>query len=138
MSTNGTGTYIKNPPRAQAALQSVSQKPIRRGNPRSAQLSAEEYNVEGQTAEQFRKRVKAKFPHLELTDDNVAQWRGMEALEIVQRVGFGVPTILDRESEQHYSSQRELDKKMKELARSTRNLNSLHTWHHTIFKNLCG
>lgn len=86
------------------------------------QLSAEDFNVEGQTAEQFRNRVKAKFPNLELTDDNVAQWRGMEALEIVRGAGFGIPLIIDREFQQDYSSQKELEKKVKELARSNEEL----------------
>ena len=76
----------------------------------------------GQTADQFRTRVKEKFPDLILTDDNLGQWRGMEALEILRQMGLKIPTILDRLAQPEESMQSELAKKVKELARSNEEL----------------
>ncbi len=122
MSSNDTSTSIKIPPKAPGALQSVAPKPVGDGSPGLPQLSPQDFTGVSQTAEQFRKRANAKFPNLELSDDNMAQWSGMEALEIVRAGGFDIPLILDQGSQQDYSSQRELEKKIKELARSNEEL----------------
>ena len=74
-------------------------------------------DLDGETPDQFRKRIKEHFPDLVLTDDKVGQWRGMEALEILRRQGLHIPKILGV-AQQEASTQLELTKKVKELARS--------------------
>jgi light-regulated signal transduction histidine kinase (bacteriophytochrome) len=76
----------------------------------------------GQTADQFRKRVKDKFPELILTADNLEHWRGMEALEMLLHMGVEIPMIRDGLTRPEESIQSELDKKIKELARSNQEL----------------
>jgi light-regulated signal transduction histidine kinase (bacteriophytochrome) len=76
----------------------------------------------GQTSDQFRKRVKEKFPDLILTDDKLGQWRGMEALEILRREGLDIPEINGGMAKQENSTQMELAQKVKELARSNSEL----------------
>jgi two-component system, chemotaxis family, sensor kinase Cph1 len=73
---------------------------------------------EGQTPSQFRKRVREQFPNLVLADNEVEEWRGMEALEILCREGRHIPMISHNLGQQEESTRSALDKKMKELARS--------------------
>jgi light-regulated signal transduction histidine kinase (bacteriophytochrome) len=74
------------------------------------------------TPDQFRKRIKERFPTLVLTDDTVAQWRGIEALEILRREGRDIPLILFKAAQQEDSTRVELAQKVKELARSNAEL----------------
>jgi signal transduction histidine kinase len=75
-------------------------------------------DLEGQTPDQFRERVKEQFPDLVLTDNGVGEWRGMEALEILRREGRHIPMILCNVAQQQESPRSALAKKVKELARS--------------------
>jgi signal transduction histidine kinase len=77
---------------------------------------------EGQTPGQFRQRVTEQFPDLVLADNEVKEWRGMEALEILRRAGRHIPMILCNLGQQEESTRSALDKKMKELARSNSEL----------------
>jgi light-regulated signal transduction histidine kinase (bacteriophytochrome) len=76
----------------------------------------------GLTPDQFRKRIKERFPDLVLTDDTVAQWRGIEALEVLRREGREIPLILFKAAQQEESTRVELAQKIKELARSNAEL----------------
>jgi light-regulated signal transduction histidine kinase (bacteriophytochrome) len=75
-----------------------------------------------QTPEQFRKRIQEHFPELVLTDDTIAQWRGIEALEILHREGRDIPRILCKPAQQEESTRLELAQMVKELARSNAEL----------------
>ena len=74
------------------------------------------------TPDQFRERIKEHFPDLVLTDDKVAQWRGIEALEILRREGRDIPLILFKAAQQEDSTRLELAQMLKELARSNAEL----------------
>ena len=76
----------------------------------------------GLTPDQFRKRIKERFPDLVLIDDKVAQWRGIEALEILRREGRDIPLILFKAAQPEESTRLELAQKVKELARSNAEL----------------
>jgi len=69
-----------------------------------------------QTPDQFRERVKQQFPDPVLPEPQLAQWRGIEALEILRCRGQEIPMILGRH--QKPSAQTPLAKKIDELARS--------------------
>jgi diguanylate cyclase (GGDEF)-like protein/PAS domain S-box-containing protein len=47
-----------------------------------------------QTSEEFTRELRATAPHLVMADYNLPGWRGIEALEIVEREGQDVPLIL--------------------------------------------
>ncbi len=47
-----------------------------------------------QTADEFRRRVRAHPPQIVLADYNLGQWRGMEALDILQEENLDIPLIL--------------------------------------------
>src|SRR5579862_6058108 len=47
-----------------------------------------------QTAEEFRHKVRAHCPDVVLSDYNLGQWRGTEALEILREEGLDIPLIL--------------------------------------------
>ncbi len=47
-----------------------------------------------QTAEEFRQRVRTNCPDVVLSDYNLGQWRGTEALEILREEGLDIPLIL--------------------------------------------
>lgn len=47
-----------------------------------------------QTPEEFRQRIKARCPDVVLSDYNLGQWRGTEALEILREEGLDIPLIL--------------------------------------------
>jgi light-regulated signal transduction histidine kinase (bacteriophytochrome) len=76
----------------------------------------------GQTPEEFRRYAKERFPDLDLDGTKQEQWRGMVALEILHREGLNIPMIRDGAAPQAPSTQLELTKKVKELARSNREL----------------
>jgi signal transduction histidine kinase len=122
MSSNGTGTSIEISPNARVKLQSLEHRPVVGGTLGLAPVSADDFNAEAQTAQQFKERVKKKFPDLVLTADNLAQWRGMEALEMLRRGGVAIPVILDSGSKPEGSSPTELATKVIELARSNEEL----------------
>lgn len=74
--------------------------------------------LEGQTPDQFRRRINEHFPELVLSDDKVVQWRGIEALEILRREGRYIPRILCNTGKEEESTRSVLARKVKELARS--------------------
>ena len=47
-----------------------------------------------QTADEFRRRVRAHPPEMVLADYNLGQWRGMEALDILLEEDLDIPLIL--------------------------------------------
>ena len=47
-----------------------------------------------ETAEEFRRRLKANPPDVILSDYNLGTWKGTEALEILQQEGVDIPLIL--------------------------------------------
>ena len=47
-----------------------------------------------QTAEEFRQRIRDQPPDVVLSDYNLGQWRGTEALEILREEGLDIPLIL--------------------------------------------
>ena len=47
-----------------------------------------------QTADEFRQRVRTNCPDVVLSDYNLGQWRGTEALEILREEGLDIPLIL--------------------------------------------
>jgi signal transduction histidine kinase len=47
-----------------------------------------------QTAEEFRQRIRTRCPDVVLSDYNLGQWRGTEALEILREEGLDIPLIL--------------------------------------------
>ncbi|MGA9040109.1 MAG: ATP-binding protein [Terriglobales bacterium] len=47
-----------------------------------------------QTADEFRRRVRTNCPDVVLSDYNLGQWRGTEALEILREEGLDIPLIL--------------------------------------------
>lgn len=47
-----------------------------------------------QTPEDFTRELLATRPHVVLADYNLPHWKGMEALEILQREGLDIPLIL--------------------------------------------
>ena len=47
-----------------------------------------------QTPEEFRQRLRTHRPDLVLSDYNLGQWRGTEALEIMREEGLDIPLIL--------------------------------------------
>src|SRR6185295_9163547 len=47
-----------------------------------------------QTADEFRERVRVNCPDVVLSDYNLGQWRGTEALEILREEGLDIPLIL--------------------------------------------
>jgi signal transduction histidine kinase len=47
-----------------------------------------------QTADEFRQRIRAHCPDVVLSDYNLGQWRGTEALEILREEGLDIPLIL--------------------------------------------
>jgi signal transduction histidine kinase len=47
-----------------------------------------------QTPEDFTRELLATHPHVVLADYNLPHWKGMEALEILQREGLDIPLIL--------------------------------------------
>jgi hypothetical protein len=55
------------------------------------QFPIRSFDAVGQTADQFRKRVKESYPDLVLADDTLGHWRGMEALERLRRIGSTFP-----------------------------------------------
>jgi CheY-like chemotaxis protein len=46
------------------------------------------------TAEEFRQRIRTHCPDVVLSDYNLGQWRGTEALEILRAEGLDIPLIL--------------------------------------------
>src|ERR1017187_8763577 len=107
------------------------------GTGRSTAISStnEAADLEGQTPDQFQKRVKENFPDLVLTADQQGQWRGMEALEVLRRQGFDIPMIVGESTRRQGSTQAELAQKMKELARSNEELEQFAMWLRTIYKS---
>jgi light-regulated signal transduction histidine kinase (bacteriophytochrome) len=75
-------------------------------------------DLECQTPDEFRRRIRDHFPDLVLNDDKVVQWRGIEALEILRREGRYIPMILCKVGQEEESTRSALAKKVKELARS--------------------
>src|SRR6266576_789313 len=47
-----------------------------------------------QTPEDFTRELRTTRPHVVLADYNLPHWKGMEALEILQREGLDIPLIL--------------------------------------------
>lgn len=47
-----------------------------------------------QTAEEFRQRLRTNCPDVVVSDYNLGQWRGTEALEILREEGLDIPLIL--------------------------------------------
>jgi signal transduction histidine kinase len=47
-----------------------------------------------ETAEDFRKQIRAQRPDVVLSDYNLGQWKGTEALQILREEGLDVPLIL--------------------------------------------
>lgn len=47
-----------------------------------------------QTLDEFRQRIKARFPDVVLANHNLGQWRGMETLEVLHQEGRDIPLIL--------------------------------------------
>lgn len=61
------------------------------------ELSKGEFEITSeavQTPEEFRQRIKARRPDVVLSDYNLGQWRGTEALEILREEGLDIPLIL--------------------------------------------
>jgi signal transduction histidine kinase len=61
------------------------------------ELSKGEFDITSeavQTAEEFRLRIKAHCPDVVLSDYNLGQWRGTEALQILREEGLDIPLIL--------------------------------------------
>jgi signal transduction histidine kinase len=61
------------------------------------ELSKGEFEITSevvQTAEEFRQRIRTRCPDVVLSDYNLGQWRGTEALEILREEGLDIPLIL--------------------------------------------
>lgn len=123
MTSTGTGRAAEISLNPKAKLQALAQQQnSASGGLILPQPPIEGFDLGGQTADQFRKRVKEKFPDLVLTDDKLGQWRGMEALEVLHCEGLDIPVILGDLAQPEKPTQTELAKKMKELARSNEEL----------------
>jgi signal transduction histidine kinase len=61
------------------------------------ELAKGEFDIKSevvQTAEEFRERVRTNCPDVVLSDYNLGQWRGTEALDILREEGLDIPLIL--------------------------------------------
>jgi signal transduction histidine kinase len=61
------------------------------------ELSKGEFEITSeavQTADEFRHRIKTRCPDVVLSDYNLGQWRGTEALQILREEGLDIPLIL--------------------------------------------
>jgi signal transduction histidine kinase len=47
-----------------------------------------------QTAAEFERQLQAHHPDVVLADYNLPQWKGMEALDVIRRLGLDIPLIL--------------------------------------------
>jgi signal transduction histidine kinase len=96
MSSAGTQLETEDP------VQTKLQVLLVEDNERDAELMLRELRREGfdlcsavvQTPDGFRKRVKEEMPDIILADYNLGQWRGIEALEILQADGLDIPVIM--------------------------------------------
>ncbi len=98
MSSLGTGTAPDSPATGGARLEALivednaadcelTLHTLRRGG---FEVSAEV----ARTPEEFRQLVRKRLPDVVLADYNLGQWRGMDALNILQEEGLDIPLIL--------------------------------------------
>jgi signal transduction histidine kinase len=119
MTNTGNGTATERSPDVKANKHALAeQQGFASDGFAPSQFPNEDLSSAAQTADQFQKRVKEKFPDLLLPNDKLERWRGMEALEILRLQGLDIPMILGESTRLEESTQAALAQKMKELARS--------------------
>jgi len=123
MTSIGTGTAAETLVKAKTCLEALAERQnSASGQPSLLQLPIEDRVLEGETAKQFWRRVKERFPDLVLSDEKLGQCRMMVALEILRQEGLSVQLVLGEAAQQGESTRTALDKKVKELARSNEEL----------------
>ena len=83
MTSIGTGTAAETLVKAKTCLEALAERQnSASGQPSLLQLPIEDRVLEGETAKQFWRRVKERFPDLVLSDEKLGQCRMMVALEM--------------------------------------------------------
>jgi len=98
MSSAGTKLEVQDSTQSKAKLQVL----LVEDNLADAELMLRELRRDGfdiattvvQTRAEFRRRIKEEFPDIILADYNLGDWRGVEALEILQGEALDIPVIM--------------------------------------------